>query len=85
MPVFQGRFLGLIYSPGKETKFSLIISAKIAKKAVARNRVRRLFYLTVSSILFPKPGWYLFLAKKNILEARPEDLEKELNNFKNKI
>ena len=35
--VLQGNFFGLIFTPNSEKKFGLIISAKIAKKAVEIN------------------------------------------------
>jgi len=83
--VLQGDFFGLIVSPSSEKKFGLIISAKIAKKAVERNRVKRLLYRVIESNFWDKPGFFLFLAKKTCLLADSENLRKEVISFKEKI
>lgn len=83
--VVQGEFFGLIFAPGLEKKFGLIISAKIAKKAVERNRVKRLLYKVIESNFWDKPGFFLFLAKKSCLLADIEKLQREILSFKEKI
>lgn len=86
LPIIQGDYFGLVFWPvSDEQKFGVIVSTKIAKKAVLRNKLRRQLYQTVKITLFAQQGWFLFLAKKTALKARPEDFEKELLYFKNKI
>lgn len=86
LPIIQGNFLGLIFFPVLgEQKFGVVVSVKIAKRAVARNKLRRLLYQKIRQTLLDTRGWFLFLAKKSALEAAPADLEKELLYFKSKI
>ncbi|RJR25579.1 hypothetical protein C4578_01240 [Candidatus Microgenomates bacterium] len=85
LPVLQGRYLGLIYKPANEKKFSLIVSSKISRKAVERNRIKRLFYNTLKESFFDLSGFFLFLAKKNIIAAKKEDLTLDLEGFKTKV
>ncbi|MCL5090957.1 MAG: ribonuclease P protein component [Patescibacteria group bacterium] len=82
--ILQFRFWGLIYSPAKGRKFGLIISQKVAPKAVERNRVKRLLYRAIEEG-FPNFGFFLFLAKKTILTASLEELKKELELLNGRI
>jgi len=85
--ILQGRFFGLIFQPQKEEKkFALITSNKISKKATVRNKFKRLFFQGLKEKLTELPsGNYLFLAKRQLLEANFEGLEKEIVNFINII
>jgi ribonuclease P protein component len=86
LPIVQGNYFGLVFQPmPNESKFGVIVSTKIAKKAVLRNRLRRQLYLAIRKTFFGKPGWFLFLAKKNALDAGLTDLLKELESFKSKL
>lgn len=82
LPVLQGKFLGLVFKPSEEKKFSLIVSQKISKKAVARNKIKRVFYDTIKENFFDLNGMFLFLAKKNIIEAQKEDLVNDLESLR---
>lgn len=85
LTVLQGQFLGLICKPLNEKKFSLIVSSKISKKAVERNKIKRLLYDTIKEFFFDLNGHFLFLAKKNIVKAQKEDLARDLENFRKRI
>ena len=61
-------------------KFGIVVSKKISKKAVERNRIRRKIYREVGEIL-PKINKELrvvFLVKKAILEASDEEIKREV-------
>jgi ribonuclease P protein component len=86
LPIIQGNYFGLVFSPvSNEQKFGVIVSTKIAKRAVVRNKLRRMLYQKIQQTPLDCQGWFLFLAKKSALEAKPADLEKELLYFKGKI
>jgi len=61
-----------------EPKFAVLISNKTAKSAVVRNHIRRTVYNTIQPILNNQQGWYLFLAKKSIIDAKQDEVSKEI-------
>ena len=78
---------GLIFLKNKinEPRFGLIISKKIDKRAVVRNRLKRLFLQAIKQNLNKfKPGDYLFLVKRVCLKKRLEQIEDMLLDFLNK-
>jgi len=83
----QGKLFSLLVSrqskKSQPSRFGFIISTKIHKKAVKRNRAKRLLSEAVTS-LFPemKNGFdTVFLAKKKIIEANPEEIKKEVEGL----
>lgn len=82
LPVLQGKFLGLVFKPSEEKKFSLVVSSKISKKAVVRNKTKRVFYDAIKENFFDLNGMFLFLAKKNIIEAKKEDIANDLEGLR---
>lgn len=68
-------------------KFAFVISTKISKLAVHRNRINRSFNEGVrrafSSV--PKNYDYVFLAKKSISEKSTDQVIKEVDKFFSKI
>lgn len=66
-----------------ELKFGVIISKKISRKAVERNKIRRrLMEVLVKNIeKFDMGKRILFLAKKEVLGVKPEEIEKEINKI----
>ena len=80
--IIQGNYFGLAYLPKEnEKKVGLILSGKISKKAVERNRIKRQLFHALEESLFNKSGWFLFLAKKTSVEGSLEGFRKELENF----
>jgi len=66
-----------------ESKFAFIVSKKIDKRAVVRNKIRRRLAEAVRQIL-PKISANLkvvFLAKPNLKEAKFEDIIRELKKM----
>lgn len=66
-------------------RFGFIISKKIDKRAVVRNKLKRVFCQAVQQNLAQfKPGDYLFLVKRSALGADPDHLSQlliELEQF----
>lgn len=63
-----------------QVKFGIVVSKKISKKAVERNRIRRKIYKGVAEML-PKirKGFKgVFLVKKAILESSDGEIRKEI-------
>ncbi len=62
------------------SKFAFIISKKIDKKAVIRNKIKRSLARVLKEILIGiKPGYnFVFIVKKEILEKSQEEIEKSL-------
>jgi len=85
------RFFGVVVlnKDDDETRFGVIISKKISKKAVERNKIKRrlMEVLGKNRKKFGKGKRILFLAKKEILGVKPKEIEVELKKvfgWKNK-
>lgn len=85
--VFGGfsRFFGVLVldKKDKETKFGTIISKKISKKAVERNKIKRRLMEVLGKNIekFGVGRRILFLAKKEVLEIKPDGIEKEIKKI----
>lgn len=85
--VFGGfsRFFGVLMldKKDKEVKFGAIISKKISKKAVERNKIKRRLMEVLGRNLekFDKGKRILFLVKKEVLEVKPEGIEREIKKI----
>jgi ribonuclease P protein component len=81
--LFQGKFFSLLTAGNKldYSRFGLIVSAKVAKKAVDRNRVRRLLIESIREFLLEvKPGFdVVFLTKKAIVSQKLPVIKKEVS------
>lgn len=86
--IFQDKLFGLIVAdqlPGAaaNSRFAFIVSKKISKKAVQRNRIRRILSEQVR-LLLPKikPGFdNIFLVKKDILGKTSADVGREVKEI----
>ncbi len=82
---FQSNLFGLlVYPTGKEqSRFGFVISTKLSKKAVRRNRAKRLLREQIKRLLsFIRPGFdIVFLGKKPLIEANLSKIEKETNRL----
>jgi len=72
---------------GEEKKFGFIVSKKISKRAVDRNKIRRLLAEGVKENMGEvKEGIFgIFLAKKALLGKKFEEVEKEVKEVFKKI
>jgi ribonuclease P protein component len=66
-----------------QKKFGFIVSKKISKKAVDRNRIRRILSQIVQKNLdkFENGTRLIFLTKQEILGKKMIEVEKEVNKF----
>ncbi|MFA6184561.1 MAG: ribonuclease P protein component [Candidatus Shapirobacteria bacterium] len=66
-----------------QKKFGFIVSKKISKKAVDRNRIRRVLSEVVRKKLekFENGTRVIFLTKKEILGKKYDEVEKEINRI----
>jgi ribonuclease P protein component len=82
--IFQGKFFGLLLTSQKDlqnfTRFGMIVSNKIAKKAVTRNKIRRLLTesLSIFSPKIKKGHDGVFLAKKAASQADYPQIKKDV-------
>ena len=65
------------------SRFAFIISTKISKLAVHRNRVNRAFSESIRRLLTEISGGYdfVFLAKKTITKKTTDEINEEVKNF----
>lgn len=81
--VLQFPCLGLVFlkeGDNLSSRFGFIISNKISKKAVERNRIRRILREAIRENLPTMPPGFLFviLAKRSILEKSATEIKKEV-------
>jgi len=90
--LYQSPFFGLVVLKKEDSnisRFAFIISRKISKKAVVRNKIRRLLAESVRINLEKiKKGYdFLFLVKKDMVGLKFDEVKKEVdkvlkkNNF----
>lgn len=69
-------------SDHEDNRFAIVVSSKISKKAVTRNRLRRQIFeiirLNPEKISEKSPKNIIILVRKPILELKYEDLETQL-------
>ena len=80
----QFKYFGLnIYNrdDNDPTRFGFIISTKISKRAVIRNRIKRIFsdYIRLNFENIKKGKDVLFLIKPSIVKVDRNEIEKEIN------
>ena len=84
----ESQFFTLRFSQNqnKEPKFAFVISKKIDKKAVARNKIKRYLSGSIASIIDKiSPGDYILIAKKEIVNKNQEEVKSEVEKiFKEK-
>jgi ribonuclease P protein component len=77
----QGKYFGLASTPTEElTKIGLIVSNKISKSSVERNRIRRIVRATCREFISNnKTGFmFVFLAKKPADRVNKEELKQDV-------
>jgi ribonuclease P protein component len=83
--IYNSPLFGMVYSfdETKEIKFGFVISKKISKKAVDRNKIKRRIseVLVIKMDKFKMGTKIIFLAKKSLLKAKIEEIEKEIDKF----
>ena len=83
------RFFGVVVlnKSDNEIRFGVIISKKISKKAVDRNKIKRRLMEVLGKNLksFGLGKRILFLVKKEILGVKPGEIEKEISKLISKV
>lgn len=72
---------GLVVLKGREEKkIGVIVSKKISKSAVVRNKIRRVIYEGARKYWekWPEGTWGLFLVKKQILDRKTKEIYEEI-------
>lgn len=67
----------------KDNKYGVILSGKIFKKAIERNKIKRQIYSIIENLEQKKGFFLLIYPKKIILDSTFQDLQKELYNVLN--
>jgi ribonuclease P protein component len=89
--VYHSPFFGLVTlkknNSLEETKVGIIVSKKISKKAVDRNRIKRLLSISIKNNWdkFKPDNKVLFLAKRAILKKSLEEIDKEMKEIVKKL
>ncbi len=85
--LFQAKFFGLLLlksdSLKNPSRFAVIVSNKVEKKAVGRNKIRRLIYESLWSLSpqIKKGAEGVFLVKKTITKATLKEIKDEIGNL----
>jgi len=77
----KGRYFICLYlKKPEEKKLTIIVSTRFDKKAVIRNKVKRQIREVVSKQINNLPtGFYLFIPKKHIVNAKYEEISFDIN------
>ena len=84
--LFQSKSFGLEVFERKDndpSRFGFIISTRISKKAVVRNRIKRIIssYISQNSKTLKKGQDVVFLIKPSIVKLTRDEIEKETNEI----
>ena len=84
--MYQTPLFGMLVYRGEEVgenRFGFVISKKVSKKAVDRNRIKRLLTEVVRKNMnkFKEKKWVVFLPKKTMLGLKYEEVEKEIKKL----
>jgi ribonuclease P protein component len=79
----QGQYVGiskLKINSESNTKIGVVVSTKISKKAVVRNRIRRAIYDGVGLYYSNLPRGYnlVIMSKRNAVEANYQDISEDV-------
>lgn len=79
-PLFSVKF---VPTSLPESRFGFLVRKTVDKRAVVRNRIRRLFRSCIEELLTEiKPGYdMLFFLEKGIIDKRQQELVQELRTF----
>ena len=87
--LYSGPFFGGLYlkTDDETIRFGFIVSKKISKRAVDRNKIKRRMseVLKVNLEKFSPGTKIIFLAKKSLLEAKREEIKKEVSRLISKF
>ena len=75
--------LKVLKNPLKTTLFSVIVSKKVAKTAVSRNKNKRRVRVIIKKNTqnIPQERFYIIMLKKDLNKSLFQDIEKEVNEL----
>jgi ribonuclease P protein component len=82
--ILHGSFFYLKYIKSEKPKYSFVFPKTLSKRAVVRNKYKRLGYNTLLKTEL-KPISGIFFYKKESILAKKDDLERDILNILNKI
>lgn len=82
--MIQTPLFGVRYIKSDKTKYGWVVSKKISTKAVDRNRIKRRLSEVVRKNMIDKTE-IIFLVKKNMLNAKMVEIEKNWGYVREKI
>ena len=87
--MYRGKLISclILKKDDKDKRFGIIVSKKISKKAVDRNKIRRLVYLAVIENLekFSEGMRVIFLVRPEIVGKKNEEVSVEMSDLVQKI
>ena len=83
-PLFMGRKM---FSVDKNSHFAVVVSKKIARRAVDRNKMRRRVYAEIENILpnISPPIQMIIFLKKEVANLTKKDFRKQLQKYLNSL
>ena len=83
----QGTYIQLIYTKYPSLHASVVVSKKVAKKAVERNKIRRRIYAIVRTILQKerKKGVYICIVKPSAYTTSFQELKDDIKALTSRI
>jgi len=83
----QGVFVSFKYKTIPVSKATIVVTKKVGKTAVLRNRIKRRLRAIISSLLLEskRPIGVVVFAKAPVIEALAKDLQSEVKNLFQKI
>ena len=77
-----GKYFGIAILPKDTYKVGFVVSKKTFKKAVDRNRFRRVFSQAMREASIYVAGWVVVVAKKESFGLKVKVIKDEILNFK---
>lgn len=72
----------LLYSQTElDPKFAIVVSKKVSKKAVDRNKIKRIVREAIKANINKLKGNYLIIARPNVLNLENEQIVKEITTL----
>lgn len=82
--ILHGSFFYLKYINSEKPKYSFVFPKTLSKKAVVRNKYRRLGYNILLKTKL-KPIWGIFFYKKESISAQKDEIERDVLDILNKV
>lgn len=81
----QSKNFEIVLKSGNQFKLGVIVSKKVSKKAVDRNRIKRIIHEGVKDIIvnFGKP--MIIIVKSNISDLKMSEVKQEIESCLNKV